>query len=454
MKRFFCVVAAIVPVILLAACGETAPPTPVFVEATRAIPQTMPSEITARGVVESVERRSVYSTLGLTVETVYVEAGDEVTAGQVLARLDTSDLEIALRQQRADLEIMRQMATLSPRQQQAELRAIREASTNAVDLSRRLFDEARENLENNSNMHIIGAEAAVTSAELHLTSMRRNYEIARGDFAARSNPHVMAAESALASARLQLETQERDFDRFTLLYEAGGLARNELRQMETALEHAQNAYADANTNLANAEEAERRALEDLSRALSAAVSTHADATTMLDTTRLAAEQELEMHRSNLATAEIAANMEPLEIAVNMAALEIASGLENLETAILLTERQLEDAVITAPISGTVTAAIAREGAMGAGLMFIVEDVENLRIITRLREYDIALVAPGMAAQITADATGTAAHSGEIRRINPAAVHDSPIVEFEVEVTIPPDTGLRIGMNARILIELE
>jgi len=431
--------------------------------------------LTARGVVESVESRNVYSTLGFLVERVYVEVGDEVAEGQLLAVLDTVDLELKIRQarveldmlrgmveiippqRRAELETMRRMAALSPQQQQAELRAVRETGENAVALSRRMFEEAYANLANNANMHIIGAETALTAAELNLTTARRSYEIARADYESGGNPMVTAA-------RIHLETTQTDHERFALLYEAGGLSRNDLRQIETALVYAQNAYDDA-------VEAELRVLEQLEIALGAAVSTHSDAATMLETTRLAAEQELEMHRSNLATAEVAANLEPLEIAVNMAALETTSGLEAMEHAVnleitqltaqfeaaeialQLMERQLADAQITAPISGVVTAVIASEGAIGAGLMFIVEDVENLRIMTRFREYDIARLEVGMEAVIIADATGAAAHVGEIRRISPAAVHGSPIVEFEVEVAIPAgETGLRIGMNTRIEIE--
>ncbi|MCL2357570.1 MAG: biotin/lipoyl-binding protein [Defluviitaleaceae bacterium] len=484
MKKFFCLIGVICAAGILAGCSnDVEPRQAVFAEI-----QTggEAQNLTARGVVESVERRSVYSTLGFIVERVYVEAGDEVEAGQLLAVLDTGDLELMISQQRVEIEMlrnmveiippqrraelanMRRMAALAPAQQQAELRAFRETGENAVQLSRRMFEEAYANLANNANMHVVGAESALTATELNLTTVRRNYEIARADYAARSNPHVTGAESALTAARLQLETLQSDRERFERLYEAGGLSRNELRQIEIALEHAQNSYGDAVTGLETAEEAERRALEQLGIALAAAESAHTDATVLLETTRLAAEQELEMLRSNLSTAEISANLEPLEIAVDMASLEIRSGVEamehavNLEIAQLnaqfeaaeislqLMERQLENAQITAPISGTVTAVIAREGAIGAGPMFVVEDTENLRVMTRFREYDIAFIRPGMEALITADATGT--HVGEVRRVNPAAAFDSHIVEFEVEVAIPENTGLLIGMNARIEID--
>jgi len=403
--------------------------------------------------------------------------------------------EIIPPQRQAELDSMRRMANLAPQQHRSELGVVQQANQNAIQQSRRMYEEAATNLVNNTNMHIIQAEGALTAAELNLTMMQRNYEIARAEYEAGNNPHVMGAESALNnvriqmdsalnSARIHLETTASNHERFELLYAAGGLSRNDLRQSENALIHAQNsyndarislenAYSDAQTNLGNAMEAERRALEHAELALNAAISTFRDAQTMLQTTRLATHQELDMLRSNLETVQIAANIEPMEIAINLAGIEMTSSLEAmehainlellqlnanvelLEIAVQLMERQLEDSIITSPISGTVTAVIATEGSIGAGLLFIIEDTENLRIRTSFREYEINKIDTGMEVIIRAEATGAAEHEGVIKRISPSAIAHSPIVEFEVEVDIlSQDTGLRIGMNARISVDLD
>ncbi|MCL2388705.1 MAG: HlyD family efflux transporter periplasmic adaptor subunit [Defluviitaleaceae bacterium] len=493
MRKLICLTGAVVVAGVLVGCSGVPEPNtmPMTAFAESRVGNGGIDVITVRGVVESVESRSIYSTLGFLIDNVYVEIGDVVSEGQILAVLDTADLELMIAQQRVELEVLRQMveiippqrqaelanlrrvSSLAPRQHQAELDVIRQHNENMVLQSQRMLAEANANLTNNTNMHIVQAEAALTAAEVNLTAARRNYEIARGDRTQGNNPHVQNAESAYNSARIHLETTETNHERFELLYEAGGMSRNELRQSENALVQAQNAYNDARTNRENASESEGRTLEQLEIALYAAVTTYENAQALLETTRLAANQEIDMLRSNLAAAEIAANTEPLEIAANMARVEIASSVEAMEHAINLEikelnaalerteialqilERQMEDSVITAPISGTVTASLAREGAIGAGLMFIVEDTDNLRVMTRFREYDIGLIEQGMEVAVRADATGNAVHEGIINRINPAAVHGSPIVEFEVEVAISAqDTGLRIGMNTRIEVNLE
>jgi multidrug resistance efflux pump len=116
---------------------------------------------------------------------------------------------------------------------------------------------------------------------------------------------------------------------------------------------------------------------------------------------------------------------------------------------------LQRAVLTSPINGTVTAAVAQEGSVGMGLMFIIEDTDSLRVMTSFREYDLGRVTPGMAVGISSDATGDIEYEGIISRINPAATLSFPVPEFEAEVLVTsPETRLRIGMNARLNIILE
>ena len=231
--------------------------------------------LTTRGTVQSVQRRMVYSTLGAVIEQVYVEAGDRVTEGQILAMLDDEDL----------------------------------------------------------NIQIANAQAVLRIAEVNLATAQHNHEIRRG------------------------------------LY--GAIARDEVRQSEFALESSLAARQQAQASLDAARAAQVRA------------------------------------------------------------------------------------VIKAPVSGTVTAVIAREGAAGMGLLFIVEDTDNLRIAASFREYDFARIRTGMEVAISSDATGNAEYSGVISRVNPAVKALASAAGFEAEVLVTsPNTGLRIGTNARLNIRLE
>jgi len=116
---------------------------------------------------------------------------------------------------------------------------------------------------------------------------------------------------------------------------------------------------------------------------------------------------------------------------------------------------LERAVITSPIDGTITTVIARVGSPGMGLLFVVEDTDNLRIMTSFRAYDIGRIAEGMEVAIISDASASGQYTGIISRINPAFETDFHIAVVLAEVLVAqPDTSLRIGMNVRLSVCLD
>lgn len=143
----------------------------------------------------------------------------------------------------------------------------------------------------------------------------------------------------------------------------------------------------------------------------------------------------------------------------------AQSTRSQEIAIQKMQNTLEDATITAPVSGVVTAVYAKVGEPGNGLLFVVEDTQSLKINTKIKEYDVANIREGMSVVIKSDATGDQEISGTVTYIAPAAVkteagntqtggNDSN-VEFEAEVQVnDPNCGLRIGMNTRLTVLLE
>jgi len=439
--------------------------------------------ITARGVVESVRSRNIYSALGLNIERIYIEAGDEVLAGQVLAVLDSENLELAISAQRAALNLARTNAMLS---RQDTERMLNDASANLANntnihilnaeaalsaaeqnlaSARRLYNTA---LDISSNMHILNAEAALNGAQSALAAIQQDLNDAARDRDNNSNPHILAARSGLETANVELETAEATYGNLRVLYAANIIPRDDMRQAENGLTHARNRRNDAQIGLDVAIEAERRTIERLETTFRSADTTYKDARTILNAARIAAERDIERLRGDierftvdvnvaqgmLTAARAAAAQEMALLHSNVSAAEAAANLEHLEIAIKQMELQLDDTIITAPIAGTATAVIPTEGTPATGLMFTIEDAQNLRIVTAVREYDFDKIAVGMEAIVISDATGNTRHAGTISRISPAANPFAPVVEFEVEISIPSDTGLRIGMNVRIEIAID
>jgi len=404
---------AVLLVLIMVGCGSE-PIRNYPVPAMQASP-AVSNSISVSGRVESTESRNVYTTLGFMVADVLVEVGDYVTEGQTLAILDSADLMLRIEQQEASINQMR------------------DNSANMIQESQRMLNEATSNLANNTNMHILSAEASLNAANTALEAAQRSYDDALRDYQTGTNPQVVSAESFLRSARVELDRIEALHANVRSLSAAGVASTEELRQSENALTHARNQYNDARLGYENAKEFQGRTLDQLQIALQSAITARQSAQELLNASRIASQQEIERLRSNVTSAELT-----------------AAGIEPMEISLRQLKRHLDDSTITAPISGAVTSVIAREGAVGMGLLFVVEDTNNLRIITSFREYDIDRISPGMEATIRADATGTAVYRGVITRISPAASPHSPVVEFETELAVvDADTNLRIGMTVRL-----
>jgi multidrug efflux pump subunit AcrA (membrane-fusion protein) len=136
-------------------------------------------------------------------------------------------------------------------------------------------------------------------------------------------------------------------------------------------------------------------------------------------------------------------------------------MRNQQIIIDSLKEDLAKAVVTAEVSGTVTAVFAQEGAMSSGQLFVIEDTANLRVATSIKEYDIGTVSEGMPVTIKTDGTGDEEFTGTLSKIYPTAakdptgaVLDTTNVEFPAEVKVNSGSKLRIGMNARLSIVTE
>ena len=70
------------------------------------------NQVGVSGVVESAQGMQVYSTVSSTVNTVNVKVGDRVSEGDVLAQLDTTDLELDIAQQQSSIYKQAQLGQL------------------------------------------------------------------------------------------------------------------------------------------------------------------------------------------------------------------------------------------------------------------------------------------------------------------------------------------------------
>ena len=527
--------------------------------------------VSLTGVVDTENGRKVYSTLSYLVESVNVEVGDTVEEGDVLAKLKTSDLELDIAQQQAAVDASNSQAA------------------HQIEVSRKAYENAKENYENGLDSSAISADQSVTqadysveqakqqleSAKAAVSDAQENYRITRDQL----NGNVTSAEEALRDAKDALSEAQSAYDsavadansaakqaeeqakaEYAELQQKYGAAIESWTHLEqtylTDINNAKTEWSEAKKNLdekhpgwdkmedtssfdesqeyknylaadtelekarytyvtekekyqaieatlnqaeaniaqvtANAQSAAASAAASAQSGVAAAQSGVATAEAQLDAAKDAQngasvaqlEQGIDSAKRGVESAALqkeqaedqADSAEQLRDATNN---QIEQQIETLqdslissqlaaesnrsqEIAIEKLQNTLDEATITAPVSGVVTAVYAKVGEPGNGLLFVIEDTESLKVTTYIKEYDIGNITEGMKVTIKSDATGDKEIPGTITYIAPAAVKtdtgatkttdNNSTVEFEAEVQVDEqNSGLRIGMNTRLTV---
>ena len=133
-------------------------------------------------------------------------------------------------------------------------------------------------------------------------------------------------------------------------------------------------------------------------------------------------------------------------------------VKSLERQLEQNQDSLDNYIVTAPISGVITAVNAQEGngyQATTGALFTVQAVDVFEVTTQVDEYDINNVKVGQKVAIMTDATGDDELEGRVTFIAPtatAATGNSTSNTFEVKMDIVnKDERLKLGMSAKLNI---
>jgi HlyD family secretion protein len=368
-------------------------------------------KVSETGTVQPLLQVEVKSKVGGRIKRMYVDEGDWVKAGQIVAELEVPELERQADQTRAQVDAAR-----------ARVNEERAALTLAERQTAAELDQAK---------------AALAEAQARLEQVRagpRQQEIAR-------------AKAAVGEAQVRVADARRTLERKRDLLAKGFVSQQEVDAAQTendvtkqALDQAQESL---NLLLAGSRPEEVRA----------------------------AEQEVARSRALLAVAS--ANLQ--QVALRKATIAQALAAERqIEKVLEEVETRLHDAVIFAPRSGRVIRRSIREGELitsgvatfTAGMPIVtIADLSKMLVKVNLNEVDIARVHLGAPAEITLDALHGRRFHGRVSKIAPSsteglAATDLPpgrqaIVRFPVEVEISdPCPEMRPGMTANIDLIIE
>ncbi len=329
--------------------------------------------ISASGSVSPARQlRLVFPTPGVLAK-VNVIVGEQVEAGQELARLDTRQLEAAVAQAAATLrgnEARLQQARLGP-----------------------------------SKSELAYAEAALRSAQAGLDRLRNG-----------------PTASELEAAKLAVEAAKNQL--------WGAQAQRDSIAGSPVATQAQKDGAEAQVLVA--ETAVQQALLN-QRVLQEPPS------------------EAQLAQAESQVAQARSQLEQLRNTPSAEAIAIAeSQVELARAALEQAELRLADAILRAPVAGTVALVGAQVGEVVSATapMIVLADVNQYMIEANVDEVDVGQVQVGQSANITLDAFPDRVLQGQVTEVDPLGTVTQGVVSYHTEIQLPEtDLPLRPSMTA-------
>lgn len=285
-----------------------------------------------------------------------------------------------------------------------------------------------------------------------------NYNTAKGNFiSAKENMSDGSGTSSLeefqeayTAAKQEYETIKNKYDKENLKKQIE-TAENQLESLiegleaardsaEIAMDNAKMAYDKAVTDLDNI----KNQSSDTEESYGIAVKNAEDA---LETAKKDYENAVKQVESELSSLKKQAEQQ-----------RTISGLNDPQVIILQNLKdKLEYAVVTAPCDGIITSVRAEEGLIAEGPLFVIEDLNDLRISSYVGEYDISYVSEGMSATVRCDALDGTEYGGKVITVAPTsdASASNTGVNYKIETEVDGEDGnLRVGMSAKVDIVSE
>ncbi|WP_299484592.1 efflux RND transporter periplasmic adaptor subunit [Acaryochloris sp. IP29b_bin.137] len=340
--------------------------------------------ITASGTITPAKSVNLSPKQAGVLAKLLVEQGDEVEKGQVIARMDTRDLEGQLIQ--ANAAVAQAKARLS------ELQA------------------------GNRAEEIQQARARLLRAEAELARIAGGNQLET----------IAQVQSQVESAKARLKLALTRLNSFEQLYKAGAETRD--RRDE--------AQAEADTARANLVEVQRR-LQILRRGSQPAEVLRAKA----DVAEARQAYEL-MKKGSRPEAILQAKAAVAEAQGRQRVVmtQVSDTIIRAPFAGIITQKFATEGAFVTPT----TSASSTTSATSTSIVAL---AQKLEVLATVPEIDIGQVRPGQAVEIRADAFPDQVFKGQVRLVSPEAIEEQNVTSFQVRVKITSGQDkLRSGMN--------
>lgn len=239
------------------------------------------------------------------------------------------------------------------------------------------------------------------------------------------------------SSSLQINQAQRKYEEELLAIEEQ--TNSSIANAKQALDNATRTMLSANETYENS-----NGNEQLYKEATTAQYNYLQAVENYDLALINAEKSLKTYADSLDSAMMSSNLDSLRLS-----------LSNLENSLLET-------IITAPTSGTITAIYATIGTNATGILFIIEDLDQLVVEVAVGESDVLHLSLDMPVQVTLNIANSPSYPALVTKIAPTAQKDnlgstlsgtSPTYLVEIEIQ-EKNTPLLVGMNVKTDFILE
>lgn len=405
--------------------------------------------VTYNSFVGNVEPASDFNLVAQASEEavqVLVEKGDKVKAGQVIARLDTTNIDYNIRLQEATLKTTKKsnQYNISDAKRGYEnyketidkglnsslesARMQMETAEKGVNDAQKEYDKAKASIEDGSYESIQSvylqreqayraydlAKDAAYDARSYYYDARKAYNDAQdaADAAAADDPAKASLESMAASLKTAMQSAEA-----------------QMNSAERSVDSAKGSYDDACKTFDNAK---NNILDKLEDTIENAQISYDNTKKSFDVIQLQVNQQLEGFKATLEKTKALSDVSAAEI----------------QLASLKSTRK--DYVITAPISGTVTDLLIEKGDMVTMGMPIatIANLDTMQVSIKVDEYAIKNVSVGSPVKIYIDALEKD-YEGTLIEVDRTATVEGGVSYFNAKVSFTPDEAVKSGMSVEV-----
>ena len=340
--------------------------------------------ITASGKVQPIQSVNISPKSSGLLADLNVEQGDKVKKGQIIARMDNSEIKMRIIQYKANLE-----------QAKAQL---------------------AESLAGSRPEEIAQGKARVAQAQAQLAIIREGNRL----------QEIQQAQAQVDSAKAAVELTQSRLKRYQDLAKNGAISQDSLEQ-----------YISENRKAkANLEEAQKRLSllkignrnQDIQKQ-QAIVNQEKEALRKLEN----GNRPEEIARLKAAVASAEAQLKQQQV-------QLEDTIIRAPFAGIITQRY-------ATVGGFVSPAVSASSSASATSTSIVALAKGLEVLANVPEVDISQIKQGQKVEITVDAYPDEIFYGQVRLIAPEAVVEQNVTSFQVRVTVNKGSEkLRSGMN--------